>query len=72
MPSNEMTDVILQWTLTSAIARTFLALSKLRLCCFLTHFLALAIGEMCSNYILKYFSGVEVFLCVRYLTRYFN
>ena len=56
-----MTDVILQWTLTSAIARDFHALSKLRLCCFITQFFSIGYMRGVLELILKYFSGVEVF-----------
>ena len=47
-PSSVMTNVISQWTLTSAIAR---ALSmRFKNCDFVvSDFLALAIGEVCSN-----------------------
>ena len=62
-PSNVMTDVILQWRLTSDIARAFLALSKLRLCCFITRFFSIGYRRGVFELILKYFSGVEVF-CV--------
>ena len=58
-----MTDVILQWRLTSDIARAFLALSKLRLCCFITRFFSIGYRRGVFELILKYFSGVEVF-CV--------
>ena len=48
-----MTDVILQWTLTSAIARAFLALSKLRLCCFITRFFS--IGCVFAGWVVTWF-----------------
>ena len=63
-PSNVMTDVILQWTVMSAIARAFLALSKLRLCCFIPRFFSIGYRRGVFQLILKYFGGVEVF-CVR-------
>ena len=63
-PSNVMTDVIMQWTLTSAIARAFHALSKLRLCRFITRFFSIGNRRGVFKLILKYFSGVEVFFFV--------
>ena len=57
-PSNEMTDIILQWTLTSANARFPRAFTN---CDFVVSLQV--IGEVCSKIILKYFSGVEFFVC---------
>ena len=58
-----MTDVILQWTLTSAIARFPRAFKTVTLC-FITGFFSIDYRRGVIEFILKYFSGVEVFfLC---------
>ena len=58
-----MTDVILQWPMTSVSAR-FPRAFKIATLSFHNTFFSIGYRQVVFELILKYFSGVEVFVCV--------